>query len=91
MEQKYYKILTSKNTSLERGFDYTPYLPENGNPGKETPFIKDPIPGSEGYHVTPNWLKYLRGRDIDNIKYMRLRLSARNLICHLILGKNLLL
>lgn len=68
MEQKYYKILTSKNTSLERGFDYTPYLPENGNPGKETPFIKDPIPGSEGYHVTPNWLKYLRGRDIDNIK-----------------------
>lgn len=68
MKQKYYKILTSKNTSLERGFDYTPYLPENGKPGKETPFIKDPIPGSEGYHVTPNWLKYLRGRDIDNIK-----------------------
>lgn len=24
MEQKYYKILTSKNTSFERGFDYTP-------------------------------------------------------------------
>lgn len=24
MEQKYYKILTSKNTSPDRGFDYTP-------------------------------------------------------------------
>lgn len=68
MEQKYYKILTSKNTSLERGFDYTPYLPENGKPGKETPFIKDPIPCSRGYHVTPNWLKYSRVRDLDDIK-----------------------
>lgn len=68
MEQKYYKILTSKNTSLERGFDYTPYLPENGNPGKETPFIMNPIPCSRGYHVTPNWLKYSRVRDLDDIK-----------------------
>ena len=68
MEQKYYKILTSKNTSPKGWFDYTPYLPENGKPGKETPFIKDPIPCSRGYHVTPNWLKYVRGRDIDNIK-----------------------
>lgn len=68
MEQKYYKILTSKNTSFERGFDYTPYLPENGKPGKETPFIMNPIPCSRGYHVTPNWLKYSRVRDLDNIK-----------------------
>lgn len=42
MEQKYYKILTSKNTSFERGFDYTPLSPREWKARKGNTIYYEP-------------------------------------------------
>lgn len=42
MKQKYYKILTSKNTSPDRGFDYTPLSPREWKSRQENTIYCEP-------------------------------------------------
>jgi hypothetical protein len=60
-----YKSLDKYNYSPYAGFDFTPYLPKNGKPGKWLPKVNDLELCASGYHGCEdgNILKYLR----DNI------------------------
>ena len=51
---KYYKMLNENNQSCHGGkFDWTPYLPHDGQPGEWTPAVEGKIvPCKNGYHVT---------------------------------------
>ena len=51
-----YKVVNSENMSMNGGeFDWTKYLPENGQPGKWTPPIKSAIICQNGFHLTKHW------------------------------------
>ena len=52
----YYKVIGSDNKSCHGGaFDWTPYLPKRGMPGKWTPEIDDIKKCERGYHITRYW------------------------------------
>ncbi len=48
---KYYKFLTAKNKGPYSDFDYTPYTPKNGKPGKWLPNINNLAECASGYHA----------------------------------------
>ena len=50
---KYYKVIRADGKSPSAEFDYAPYLPNGGAPGKWLPEI--PNPRKEGYYVSKYW------------------------------------
>ena len=48
---KYYKFLSAEGKGSYSGFNYKPYLPENGKPGKWLPVVKDLQKCKRGYHA----------------------------------------
>jgi len=48
---KYYKFLTSENKGAYSDFDYTDYLPKDGQPGKWLPKVEDLELCESGYHA----------------------------------------
>lgn len=48
---RYFKFLLGNNLSPYADFDYTPYLPKNGKPGKWLPIMKTISMCSRGYHA----------------------------------------
>ena len=53
---RYYKIISADNKSCHGGdFDWTDYLPKDGEPGKWTPRIENVVACKSGYHVTEYW------------------------------------
>lgn len=56
MTVQYYKVIGKDNRSCNGGdFDWTPYLPKGGRPGKWTPRIENVVACQKGYHVTEYW------------------------------------
>jgi hypothetical protein len=50
---KYYKFLTDNNKSSSLGYDWTPYLPKDGQPGEWTPEVKGKLVlCKNGWHGT---------------------------------------
>ncbi len=47
---KYYKALTAENKGPYSGFDFSPYLPKNGKPGKWLPVVKTLEMCESGWH-----------------------------------------
>ena len=47
---KYYKSLTADNKGPYSEFDFMPYLPKNGKPGKWLPIVKTLEPCESGWH-----------------------------------------
>ena len=55
---KLYKVIKNNKAKDGGNFDYTPYLPKNGKPGKWLPKIRNIAECERGYHVTPYWNMY---------------------------------
>jgi len=56
MTVQYYKVISADNKSCNGGdFDWTDYLPKDGEPGKWTPMIENVVFCKSGYHVTEYW------------------------------------
>ncbi len=55
MSVKYYKVLLLSGKSPTKEFDYSPYLPKDGNAGNWLPKIENAYPTKEGYYVSQYW------------------------------------
>ena len=68
--EKYYKVLTKNGKSTYANFDYSQYLPKNGNAGKWLPEINDLEICERGYHITKYWnMWYEEGARIYEVEY----------------------
>ena len=68
--EKYYKVLTKNGESTHANFDYSQYLPKNGNAGKWLPEINDLEICERGYHITKYWnMWYKEGARIYEVEY----------------------
>ena len=68
--EKHYKVLTKNGESTHANFDYSQYLPKNGNAGKWLPEINDLEICERGYHITKYWnMWYKEGARIYEVEY----------------------
>lgn len=70
MEEKYYKILETGGNSPTKKFDYAPYLPKNGRPGKWLPKIEEAKLHRDGYYISKYWnMWYSEGCRIFEVEH----------------------
>lgn len=69
MPETYYKILNADGTSPTTNFDYSPYLPKGGAPGKWLPRIDGAKIRERGYYASKYWnMWYAKGRRIFEVE-----------------------
>jgi hypothetical protein len=66
----YYKILRNNQACNNGNFDYTAYLPHDGQPGEWTPIIEDIEPCKRGWHVTDarHLLDWCKGNQLFEVE-----------------------
>ncbi len=69
MKFKYYKVLSAESLSPSTRFDYGPYLPADGKPGKWLPKIPNAKLRQEGYYASRYWnFWYVEGGRIFEVE-----------------------
>ncbi len=79
MSEKYYKVISPVGVSPTKEFDYSKYLPKNGEAGAWLPEITDAKIRGKGYYVSKHWrVWYVSGARVFEVECEGLEVETLN-------------